>query len=325
MEVRKEEIDWVRRLKGLGNTSKESPQELKSTTSVSNDVNEADRKGHGFAKIAGMKDVVKLFQEGFINILKNEECAKAYDLTPPGVLLFGPPGVGKTYVAKALGEELGINFMQVSPDTIASKWVHGSTEKINKLFAEAIKKSPTILFLDEFDSMVSARNDSKNNLNEEVNEFLCKLGSAAENGVYPVAATNHIELIDRAVLRTGRFDELVYIGMPDVEARREQFKINLEKLPSDSNIDYDRLASLTKGFSCSDLAYIVKASSRLAFNASIAEREKPYKLISQELLEEVIVQRHPSVSARDLQDYERIRDIFIPKSSGAKTQKIGFK
>lgn len=325
MKGTKEEKEWILRLNGRKNTSQEKSKEMESTQPESNNKIIGEKQGGGFKDVAGMSELKDLFQKGFINILKNQNCAKAYNLTPPGVLLYGPPGVGKTYIVKAVAQELGINFMMVSPDSVASKWMHGSTEKINQIFKEAAENSPTILFLDELDCMVPHRTNGDNHhQNEEVDEFLCKLGSAAENRVYVIAATNNLESIDRAVLRTGRFDELIYVGMPDKEAREELFRINLEKLPSEKDIDYERLANLTNGYNCSDLSYIVKAASRMAFNATIAELDKPYKLISQKLLEEVIAQRSPSVTAKDLREYERIRCSFSPKSAGIQVQKIGF-
>ena len=272
-----------------------------------------------------MDDLKQLVTEGFINVLNNRECAKAFGVTPPSLLFYGPAGCGKTFFAEKVAEEVGVNFIKVVPDDIASTLVHGTQEKIGALFAKASRQAPTVIFFDEFDAMVPQRsNDDRNYQNGETNEFLCMLNNAAEKGIYVLAATNHPERIDRAVLRTGRIDELIYVDMPDFDARECLFKLTLSKLPTAEDIDYARLADLTKGYNCSDITYIIKTASRKMFNASIQEKGKPYKVITQALLEETILHKSPSVSSRDLREYERLRCEFSPKDESCKHQSIGF-
>lgn len=152
----------------------------------------------------------QLVTEGFINVLNNQECAKAFGITPPSLLFYGPAGCGKTFFAEKIAEEVGINFMKIVPDDLASPLVHGTQEKIGEVFRKAERKAPTLIFFDEFDAMVPQRtNDDRNYQNGETNEFLCMLNNAAEKGIYVLAATNHPERIDKAVLRTGRIDELI--------------------------------------------------------------------------------------------------------------------
>ncbi len=152
----------------------------------------APKKARGFDDVAGMEELKRLVTEGFINVLNNRECAEAYGITPPSILFYGPAGCGKTYFAEKIAEELGINFIKVVPDDLASTFVHGSQEKIGELFQKAEKKAPTLIFFDEFDALVPQRtSDDSSHQNGETNEFLCKLNNASEKGVYVLAATNH--------------------------------------------------------------------------------------------------------------------------------------
>ena len=150
------------------------------------------------------------------------------------------------------------------------------------------------------------------------------LNNASEKGVYVIAATNHPENIDKAVLRTGRIDEMIYIDMPDDAARNSLFRLALSKLPTANDINYERLADMTKGYNCSDISYIIKLASRNMFNMTIAEKSETCKLITQSVLEEDISQKSPSVSSSDLREYERIRGEFSPKDQTCRHKSIGF-
>ena len=274
-----------------------------------------------------MNELKEFVTEGFINVLKNRKCAEVYGIKPPSMLFYGPAGCGKTFFAEKMAEEIGINFMKIVPDDLACTWVHGTQQKICEVFKDAEKKAPTLLFFDEFDAMVPRRSGDEANqhYDSEVNEFLCMLNNASERGVYVLAATNHPERIDKAVLRTGRIDEMVYIDMPDKEARKSLFSLALSKLPSDEGIDINRLAELTEGYNCSDISYIVRSAARKMFNATIKEKTDEYQPISQTLLEEVISKKRPSVSGRDLREYERVRSEFSPKDEGCRHATIGFR
>lgn len=287
--------------------------------------NPTHKQCNGFGDVAGMDELKQLVTEGFINVLNNQECAKAYGITPPSMLFYGPAGCGKTFFAEKIAEEVGINFMKIVPDDLASTLIHGTQEKIGEVFRKAERKAPTLIFFDEFDAMVPRRtNDDHNYQNGEVNEFLCMLNNAAERGVYVLAATNHPERIDKAVLRTGRIDEMIYVDMPDSKARESLFRLELSKLPVAEDVDFVKLADLTKGYNCSDISYIIKVASRKMFNASIKEKEQPYKVITQSLLEETIAHQSPSVTSRELKEFERVRSEFSPMDKGRQHVAIGF-
>lgn len=319
------EKEWLRKL-ATGKVAEKQEQKAPQRAVVQTEVKKpAPKHSNGFGDVAGMDELKQMVTEGFINVLNNQECAKVFGITPPSLLFYGPAGCGKTFFAEKIAEEVGINFMKVVPDDLASTLVHGTQEKIGEVFRKAERKAPTLIFFDEFDAMVPQRsNDDRNYQNGETNEFLCMLNNAAEKGIYVLAATNHPERIDKAVLRTGRIDEIIYIDMPDAKARESLFKLELSKLPSAEDIDYGRLADLTNGYNCSDISYIVKMASRKMFNASIKEKDKPYKVITQSLLEDSISQKSPSVSSRELRDFEHVRSEFSPKDKGCKRATIGF-
>lgn len=336
MNSQKEEQEWIRRLKEHVQNSPKVPkidileelqkEETNTTSAVMRGkMYRSKNQIKGFKDLAGMEELKQFVTESFINVLNNPECAEAYGIVPPSMLFYGPPGNGKTAFVEAMSQEVGIKFRKVTPDDIASVWVHGTQEKIAEIFRQATKEAPVLLFFDELDCMTPRRTaDDSSRQNGEVNQFLCSLNNAAEKGVFVVCSTNNPTFIDRAILRTGRIDEIVYIGMPDTATRESLFRLSLSKLPSAEDIDYKKLAELTLGYNCSDLCYIVKAASRKMFNASIAEKGAPYKLITQKQLEEAIAHKVPSVSSRDLREYEQMRLEFSPKDAGAPRQRLGF-
>jgi len=180
------EKEWLRKLTTGQPKAKEDAKTPQRVAEAQPPVKEPRKNGsHGFADVAGMDELKQMVKEGFINVLNNQECAKAFGITPPSLLFYGPAGCGKTYFAEKIAEEVGISFIKVVPDEQASTLVHGTQEKIGEVFRKAERKAPTLIFFDEFDAMVPQRtNDDRNYQNGETNEFLCMLNNAAEKGIF---------------------------------------------------------------------------------------------------------------------------------------------
>ena len=239
----------------------------------------------GFECVAGMDELKQLLIRDVINPLRNPEKFKKFKVSiPNGIILYGPPGCGKTFIVQKLAEELGYNFFEVKHSDLATPYIHGSVGNIGKTFDMAKQNSPAIVFFDEISGLVPDRkklNDSSHK-EEEINEFLMQLNNAADEGILVVGATNYIERIDPAVLRPGRFDKKIYVSKPDTIARKELFKIGLSNRPHDENIDYSHLAKMTEGFSCADIIKnVIDSAARTAANLDKHS-------IDQELLEEEI-------------------------------------
>ena len=254
-----------------------------------------------------------------INILKDPERAEKFKIQiPNGMLLYGPPGCGKSFIAEKFAEEAGYNYMFVKSSDLASIYVHGSQEKIGKLFDDARKNAPAIINFDEFEALVPDRS-KVNNASEsgEVNEFLSQMNNCGKDRVFVIASSNRPDLIDPAVRRKGRLDQIIYIPVPDNEARKEIFRIHMSGRPAKENIDYVRLAEMTENYVASDIAYIVNDAAVRAFEDDIE--------ISQDLLEEVIKENTPSISAKDLQFYDNIRKQLENNQKIETRRPIGFK
>ena len=280
------------------------------------------KKGKGFEAIAGMQALKELVQLDIIDALNDKERYAEYGLTiPNGMLLYGPPGCGKTFFAERMAEEIEANFFQVKPSDIQSKWVNASQENIKKLFEEARKNAPSIIFIDELDALVPSRdtaNISQMNANA-VNEFLAQMNNCSEDGIFIIGATNRPTAIDPAILRSGRLDKHIYLPPPDFEAREKMFEIYLKKRPIELGLDYATFASSTENFVSSDIKFICDEASRKALKLEVR--------ISEIIVMEVIRSMKPSLSHTDLLTYEKIKNKMEgnERINTQETNKIGFK
>lgn len=260
------------------------------------------KKGEGFAAVAGMEELKQQMREEVIEPLQNPEEYHRYGVTiPNGMLLYGPPGCGKTFFAKHFAEEVGFNFMCITPATLKSRYVNATQENIAKMFKEAEENAPTVIFIDEMNELVPNRDDG--NVHEmsrsAVNEMLAQMDRTGEKGIFIIGATNYPNMIDPAILRAGRLDKKYYIGVPDIEARMALFRLYLNKRPYDFGLDYHQLADMTQGYVSADIQLIVNDASRNAL--------RQHSKITMELLKVAITNTAPSLSNNELRKYERIR------------------
>ena len=281
------------------------------------------KKGEGFKSIAGMQELKDTIQLDIIDaILNPEEYRKDNIGIPNGMLLYGPPGCGKTFFAEKMAEEIGFNFYQIKPSDIQSKWVNASQENIKNLFDEARKNAPSIIFIDELDALVPNRDDSRvNHMNTSaVNEFLAQMNNSGDEGIFIIGATNRPNAIDPAILRAGRLDKHIYLPPPDLAARKALFELYLKaKETIDFGINYELLASLTERYSSSDIKLITDEASRKRI------KEKAERLTFA-ILESTIKKMKPSISDDDLQKYESIKVKMEGQQSNTNERpKIGFK
>ncbi|MBQ1696958.1 MAG: AAA family ATPase [Bacteroidales bacterium] len=262
---------------------------------------DAKKKGNGFADVAGMDDLKKLLNESVLYVLRDQERARRYNLDiPNGMLLYGPPGCGKTFIAERFAEEAGFNFKFVKTSDLASIYIHGTQGLIGNLFDEARAKAPTVICFDEFEAMASNRTNHHNaNMSGEVNELLSQLNNCGKDRVFVIATSNQPDLIDPAILRVGRMDHIIYVPMPDDAARMGIFKIHLENRPCANDIDYRRLALLTKNYIASEIAYVC---NKAALEASRTDSD-----ISNELLVSIVQQTKPRTTRETQQYYERMQ------------------
>ncbi len=225
---------------------------------------------NGLGRVAGMQKLKDLLLREVIAPIRDPEQFSRYGLSiPNGILLYGPPGCGKTYIARQLAEELGHNFVEVIPSEIASPYIHQSVMRIREIFEDAKAQAPTIIFIDEFEALVPSRSELGGHQqfkSEEVNEFLAHLNSCSENRVFVIAATNRPHMIDTAVRRTGRLDKLIYVGPPDEEARSDMLALHLKGRPVSNLLSLDSLAKQLSGYSASDLRFLVDEAARSALN-----------------------------------------------------------
>lgn len=223
--------------------------------------------------VTGMRRIKAIIERDLILPIKEPDLYRSLNVTiPKGMVLYGPPGCGKTFIVKRIAFILGFNFVEISPSTIASTYVHGTQEKIKAMFEDARKKTPCLLFIDELEAFVPnrSRSDVSFHYQAEVNEFLIQLNNAHQNSIFVVGATNHLNMIDDAVLRPGRFDIKLFVGPPDLEARIDAFKQQIQKRPHKiSNWMY--LGEETENFTFSEITYVVEQAAREA-----ADQNKSY-------------------------------------------------
>ncbi|GJM37669.1 MAG: ATPase AAA [Acidimicrobiales bacterium] len=225
------------------------------------------------ADVAGMETVKERLRLAFLEPMRNEELRTMYGKTlRAGLLLYGPPGCGKTYLAKALAGELGLYFLSVGINDVLDMWVGSSERNLHEIFESARQMAPAVVFIDEIDAIGHRRSKFRADSagRNVVNQLLSELDGveSTSEGVLVVAATNQPWDVDPALRRPGRFDRVLLVLPPDREARHAIVTAALEDRPADT-LDIDRVAASTDGYSGADLVHVVETATEHALADSI--------------------------------------------------------
>jgi len=234
-----------------------------------------------FKDVAGLEEAKQEVEE-IVEFLKNpSKYTELGGKIPKGVLLVGPPGTGKTLLAKAVAGEADVPFFSISGSEFVEMFVGVGASRVRDLFRQAKEKAPCIIFIDEIDAIGRARGKNPNfGSNDErentLNQLLTEMdGFASNSGVILLAATNRADILDKALLRPGRFDRQIHVDLPDVHGRKEIFKVHLRPIKIDKSVDIDFLAKQTPGFSGADIANVCNEAALIAArkNKSFVEKQ----------------------------------------------------
>ncbi|NHX40602.1 MULTISPECIES: AAA family ATPase [Haloarcula] len=252
--------------------------------------------GRDFADVGGMGELKDRLEDTVLDPLENADAYAEYGIDVlSGLLLYGPPGCGKTHLAGALAGELGHSFVEISPADVTSKWMGEPARNVAEVFEVARANAPCVLFIDEIDGIAGSRRGSMNTSEQQlVNQLLTELEGAAADDIVVVAATNFVEDIDTALRRSGRFDERVEVPPPDAKARRQILEIHLQDRPVAGDIDWDAIVEPTAGYAASDLELVAEDAARHALRDGSE--------ITQEHLEIAVWETHSSIADWDDRD-----------------------
>jgi transitional endoplasmic reticulum ATPase len=278
----------------------------------------------GMADVGGYDDVKQELSDAIMLPLDKKEIAYTYGIKPPaGILLFGPPGTGKTMLMRALAKELKYNFIEVKCSQILSQWYGESEKNVAEVFDNARKNAPTVLFFDEIDGIAKKR--SSESLDEVgprvLSELLQQIDGASKTKatVMVVGATNLPNELDPALLRPGRLDKIIYMHLPDPKARLKIFQVHLRNLPLADDLDYELLVRKTERFSGADIKNIVTEAKRLA--AVEASKKGVVIPLSMAHFTRILANVKPSTSLAQLDIYEQFRLDFERRTGGEKAEK----
>lgn len=266
----------------------------------------AEKPNVRFDDVAGLDEVKEQIRLRMIYPFTHPEKAKRFGIrTGGGILLYGPPGTGKTLIARAIAGELDAAFFTVKPSEIMSKWVGEAEQNVQKLFEIARSHPRAVIFIDEVESLVPKRRDSGSTVMQRVvPQILMELEGFEQKpgALLFIGATNEPWSLDPAVLRPGRFDEKIYIPLPDLAARKKMLELNLKGKPLAADVNLDELAILLEGYSGADIRNICDKASAIPFIQAVKTGQD--RNIELRDFAAVLRQVKPSVVKKDLDRFE---------------------
>ncbi len=273
-------------------------------------------------QIGGLEDVKEELREAVEWPLKYPDLFAQLNASPPkGLLLYGPPGTGKTLLAKAVAHESESNFISVKGPELLNKFVGESEKALREVFRKARQASPCIIFFDEIDSVAPVRGSGGGDAHvteRVISQFLTEMDGLEElRNVVIIAATNRPDIIDSALLRPGRFDRLLFVPPPDLEARRQIFKIHTRKTPLAEDVNLDELAKRTDGYTGADIASVANTAVMLSLREHISKSKDPEDAkkrakglkVAKRHYDEALQKIKP-MSSEELKMYERFSQQF---------------
>ncbi|MCR4392100.1 MAG: CDC48 family AAA ATPase [Candidatus Acetothermia bacterium] len=255
--------------------------------------------------VGGLAEVKQLLREAVELPLTNPEAFRRLGITPPkGILLYGPPGTGKTMLAKAVANESQANFITAKGSELLSKWYGESEQRVAEVFRRARQVAPTVIFLDELDALAPRRGTAigePHATERIVNQMLAELDGLEElRGVVVIGATNRPDIIDPALLRPGRFDELIYVPVPDEPARLSIFQVHTRGMALAKDVDLADLARRTERYTGADIAEVCRKAGRIALREDIKASE-----VTMKHFEQALSATPPSVDPRTEEYYKK--------------------
>lgn len=265
-----------------------------------------ERPNVRFSDVAGLEDVKQDIRLKLIYPFTHPDEARRFGVrSGGGILLYGPPGTGKTMIAKAVAGELDAAFFSVLPSNLMSKWVGEAEQNVASLFAAARRHTRAVIFVDEVEALTPRRRSVNSTVMQRVvPQILAELDGIAgkESALLFIGATNEPWMLDPAMMRPGRFDERIYVPLPDLQARQRILELSLRDLPLAPDVDLTAFAERLAGYSGADIVYICHRACEIPFLEAVTE--SIHRDVCLADLEQAAAEVRPSVDARELLKYE---------------------